>query len=164
MGSMDTTLLSPYHTNQLRALMLNIRLGFVISFTVIALTACKPTPQPVAENSAPATISPAEIVQDVAVVAEQSHSGDTLLWADPLPACEKNQTAHIYWSNDALVGGAARIELGDGDNPSVFARIGKAGDKETGPWAGPGTTFVLRGDLDGVERSRLILPKPQHCN
>ena len=136
---------------------------FLAVLASIVLAACKPTVQPAPEAAAPDTSESSPILE-VVPVEENAHSGDSMLWADALQTCEKNQIARIFWSKDAIAGGAARIELGDGENPSVFARIGKPGEKETGPWAGPGTTFVLRGDIDGIERSRLILPAPQGCN
>lgn len=138
--------------------MINIRSSCAIAIAAVSLAACNPSPEASTQAGAEAgrAAAPAS--------GSGQNVGNTVIWANPLVSCEKNQVVHVFWSNEALVGGAARIELGDGPNPAVFARIGKAGSKETGPWAGPGTTFVLRGATDGAERSRLVLPAPAGCN
>ncbi|MDQ3057169.1 MAG: hypothetical protein M3Q96_05410 [Pseudomonadota bacterium] len=126
----------------------------------LTLAACNRAPAPgdMAPPPAPGTPPPASAPTEQVAGRE---FGETLLWADPLTTCELGQTTTLHWSKEAVAKGPARIELGD-TNPGVFARIGDAGEKQTGPWADPGGAVVLRGE-DGVARARLVFKGPEAC-
>lgn len=125
---------------------------------VASLTACNPAATPTDVTAAPGAANSAKAAAAPQALTE---FGSTLLWADPLATCEAHQVTMIHWSKDAVAKGPASIELGD-TNPGVFARIGDAGEKLSGPWAAPGSVIVLRGS-DGVARARLVLKGPDSC-
>lgn len=83
-----------------------------------------------------------------------------VFWADALQGCDGAQIATIHWSDEAVAAGPAKIELSDG---TVFAEVGGAGTKETGPWVAPGSVFVLKDATDGTERARVTLKGPATC-
>jgi hypothetical protein len=123
----------------------------------LALAACNPAPAPV---DGPYTeAAPGGLAGEA---GPRRRSTTPLLWADELQTCEAGQVVTIHWSREAVAKGPASIELGEGAGAGVFARIGDAGSKPTGPWASPGVLFVLRGE-GGEVRARLVLAAPATC-
>lgn len=131
-----------------------------ILFLATAVAGCTRAPAP-DDMTNPAGGSETAAAAAEAATAPIAEFGETLLWADPLPTCEEQQITTVHWSEEAVAKGPASIELGD-NNPGVFARIGEAGEKVTGPWASPGGVVVLRGD-DGQARARLLFKGPEDC-
>lgn len=53
---------------------------------------------------------------------------------------------------------SVQLWVGDSQNAKLFAAGGAIGKATTGPWAAPGSVFVLRNGNDGTEIDRLVIP------
>lgn len=133
-----------------------------IVLVLILLAGCKPVPAPIDDVAGHSTDTPAASpATEGAAVAGGGEFGETLLWLEPLVGCGNQQVSKIHWSKEAVAKGVANIELGD-DVSSVFARIGDAGEKETGAWAYPGLSITLR-TAEGKVIARQVFKAENKC-
>lgn len=81
---------------------------------------------------------------------------------DPLPDCSGNQVTTVRWNESALASGGIRIWI-EGEPRGLFAEPGLPGEKQTGPWAAPGMSFVVT-DAGGRELSRIPVTSWVACD
>lgn len=133
--------------------MLYGRVGFVLVVGLVAgLAGCKQGEDAaVAQVAAvPAKASPAEVAGPVSV--------------DPaeLTSCVVGSVVTVRWDLRPTHPNVADVEIftGQPGKETIFAAGGFAGEAATGPWARPGTTFLVRNKADGTEVAKAVVGGP----
>lgn len=114
-----------------------------------------PAPTPEASPSS------ATEVADARVVVPQTR----FIHAEPaeLTNCEFTKVT-LKWDASGAGIPIAVVEIHAGDatsTPGLFAAGGITGEKETGPWVRPGSTFSLRDKATGNELEKLVIGGPR---
>ena len=80
-----------------------------------------------------------------------------------LTSCEYAKVL-LKWDTSTAEKPPAVVEIYSGnaeETPGLFAAAGATGEKETGPWVRPGSTFSLRDKSTGTELERLVIGGPR---
>lgn len=146
--------------------MININ-KVVLVLAFVTLVGCNRPEAPAATGAsqevAQADSSVADTTTPTQAAPANQYFGEELMWLDTLPECDPDQhVGKIHWSEQAVAQGPVTIELGDEPGAAIFAQVGTAGSKDTGPWAARGQVIVMRA-ADGVVLSRQAFQGPEGC-
>ncbi len=148
-----------------------IKLFAPVAIAALALAACKPkvepaeapqseaseATQPPTESEAPPNPFPKNASPER--IAEIQTIGRTGLWSDVTEVCRGQRPRAVLTWNVAD-SGAERVILyvldKDGSERN-FGQGGAVGEKQTGPWLSPGTTFRLRDKAEKAELASLVI-------
>lgn len=130
---------------------------------LLALAACgkqgseATLPPPAPEAEAPSATG----VADARIVVPQTR----FIRAEPaeLSNCDFTKVT-LKWDASGAGMPIAVVEIHAGDatsTPGLFAAGGITGEKETGPWVRPGSTFSLRDKATGNELEKLVIGGPR---
>lgn len=136
-----------------------------IPFALLLTSCSNQQPAPVttdatpvaASNSTPPAPAPAARIE----VAETR-----FIHAEPaeLDNCDYGVVL-VKWNTSTAETPPAVVEIysgsSAGETPGLFAAAGATGEKETGPWVRPGSTFSLRDKATGAELERLVIGGPR---
>jgi hypothetical protein len=137
MGCMGTARLSAGEKR------MKVRATVVVSVLVLLATGCEQSP-PAYLDAPPQVAAPRQAIED------SSHSlPDDAVRIERLTSCAQGQVAIVHWNEAAVAEGAIRIWV-DGSTPTLFAESAEPGSKSTGPWASPGTVFVVTNSAGQV--------------
>jgi hypothetical protein len=134
-----------------------------------AITGCQndnsPQPAPAEAPAMPTTASAASAtsVQAASSIADHA-STNTAISIVPaeLQSCG-NAVVTIKWDAGKAGISAAETEIWVGssaDDLKLFSAGGAAGEAQTGPWARPGSYFVLKNKADGKEIGHAVVAGP----
>lgn len=131
---------------------------------VLAIAACSPAPDDQAASASaasatPATVEPAEATA-MPSAPQVEVAPTVLIHAEPaaLPDCNGHAVT-LTWNVAQAKPGVATVKIYTGSG-QLFAHHGASGSVETGPWAKPGSVFVLRSGDDDSELERLTIGGP----
>ena len=132
-------------------------LALIAGFTMLA--GCKPAAQdPVADTATSASPAPAE---PAAPATPATPQGVGLLTTEPAElTCDRPQAISVRWDVAAVEPAVELVEIWTGQPLSLFASGAVAGEAVTGPWALPGTIFVLRDKATGRDLDRIVVGGP----
>jgi len=139
--------------------MLQVRIGLVLVIGLLAgLSGCQQgneAPLPQAASGMPAVAEPAAAKPDGAVSIDPAELG----------SCDVGAVVTVRWDMRATNPAVTDVEIWTGapGKETIFAAGGYAGEAATGPWAYPGTTFLVRNKADGAELARAVVGGPS-CN
>lgn len=103
-------------------------------------------------------------VASPARIAEIKASGKTGFWSDPTEFCPKRRVAVLTWNVEAS--GASKVVLyvvGKDGKERNFGRGGPVGERQTGPWLKPGSTYRLRNADGNAELGTIIFNRGKSC-
>jgi len=108
-------------------------------------------PQP--DAAAPAAVDRIDVPKTRFIHAEPAE----------LASCEYGKVL-LKWDTSTADKPPAVVEIYSGnaeETPGLFAAAGATGEKETGPWVRPGSTFSLRDKSTGTKLERLVIGGPR---
>ena len=139
------------------------KLLFAVFPVLFALAACSKdgSEATVAAPTPEASASNATSVADARIVVPQTR----FIHSEPaeLPNCDFTKVT-LKWDASGAGIPIAVVEIYAGDatsTPGLFAAGGITGEKETGPWVRPGSTFSLRDKATGNELEKLVIGGPR---
>lgn len=148
-----------------------------VAIAVISLAACKPkmSEEQASTAATPASTAPAAAASTIpagplprfappARIAEIKASGQTGFWSNPSQFCPGKRTAVLTWNVEAT--GAQKVILyviGKDGSERNFGRGGPVGERQSGPWLKPGTTFKLRNADGGAELGSITFARGKAC-
>lgn len=147
----------------------------IISAT-LAVSGCKQKVGEPASDAAPASNASATEAKDgstagklpkfasPARIAEIKASGKTGFWSNPTEFCPRRKVAVLTWNVEAS--GAKKVVVyvvGKDGKERNFGRGGPIGERQTGPWLKPGSTFRLRNADGDAELGTITFNRGKSC-
>ncbi|HET7161166.1 MAG TPA: hypothetical protein VFI32_00640 [Rhodanobacteraceae bacterium] len=142
----------------------------------LAASGCKQNVAEPAADAKPASGAPALEAKDAASakklpkfasperIAEIKASGKTGFWSDPVDYCPRHRVAVLTWNVEAS--GAKKVVLfvvGKNGKERNFGRGGPIGERQTGAWLKPGSTFRLRNPDGNAELGTITFKRGTSC-
>lgn len=128
--------------------------AFFVSVALIALCACS--------QESTNTASPSSTPASAPTAVESKPSGPAYVVPDELTDCTQGKIVTLKWDFRATNPEISNVEIltGAPGHETLFAAGGPNGEAPTGPWASPGTAFIIKNKTDGKELSRVVVSGP----
>lgn len=126
-----------------------------LSVALIGLCACSQESTNTASPSSTPPSAPAAAVESIP-------SGPAYVVPGELTDCTQGKIVTLKWDFRATNPEVSDVEIltGAPGHETLFAAGGPNGDAPTGPWASPGTAFIIKNKTDGKELSRVVVSGP----
>lgn len=135
----------------------------ILATCVVCLAACqRDSAQAPADQAAPAEMARAVAPEPVKAVT----SGPLSVAPGRLESCDIGAVVTVKWDVRTEHPGVTETEVWTGpttEKLTLFAASTAIGEARTGPWAGPGSIFVLRDRANNNELARVSVDGPA-CN
>lgn len=105
------------------------------------------------------TAAPASTPSSAATASESKPSGPAYVVPGELTGCTQGKVVTLKWDFRSIHPEVTEVEIltGTPATETLFAAGGPTGEAPTGPWAYPGTMFVIKNKADGKELSRVVV-------